>query len=75
MICKIHNLMSEHVQAFFPLLAHSATRSLIPRVVNISSIAGIIGVPNMSACAVTSQPPSSRSLQILLQQVGARRLE
>ena len=53
--------MSDHAQAFFPLLAHSATRSLIPRVVNISSVAGIIGVPNMSACAVTSQSPSSSS--------------
>ena len=77
--------MSDHAQAFFPLLAHSATRSLIPRVVNISSVAGIIGVPNMSACAVTSQSPSSPLIplpfsrmitnQVLRQQMGARRLE
>jgi hypothetical protein len=56
-VCEVHNLMPDHAQAFFPLLAHSATRNLIPRVVNISSVAGIIGVPNMSACAFTSQSP------------------
>ena len=32
------------------MLAQSASRNFSPRVVNISSLAGIIGVPNMSAC-------------------------
>jgi hypothetical protein len=37
-------------QAFFPLLVQAASRNRCPRVVNIASLAGIIGAPNMSAC-------------------------